>query len=123
DISVMAHPTAEYAGSTYEGNGVLSIYYRGFSDGLLTLRVQGVMDSDGHFSDLYVLSDEGFVPPFTVLTLVRKGLGAYLNSVEYKAENAGAELAWDYLKRAINGGNGQTMCEAYLVLDSYIYRF
>lgn len=120
NIFVLAHPTAEYVGSEYQGNGTLDIYYHGFPKGLLTLRVQGTVDDKGYFDSLYPRSDDGFVPPFTMLGMMRSALAAYLRSASDNAEDPDARRALDYLANALANGNGRTISEAYLIAESYL---
>lgn len=119
-ISVLAHPTAQYVRSEYQGNGKLDIYYRGFPEGLLVLRVQGTVDDDGYFESLYPQSDNGLVPPFTMLSMMRSALAAYVRSALENAKDEDARRALGYLANALANGNGRTISEAYLIAESYL---
>lgn len=116
-ISFFAHPTASYIGSEYEGNGVVAIYYEGFT-GTHILRVRGKVNGYGVFSDLTVLSDTSSVPPFMMVTLLRKGLAAYASQ---EAKNTTKDVSAFILKhtqQALQSGDGETMCETTLMIAS-----
>lgn len=124
NIHVLAHPSAKYVSSSYQGNGVLSITYRsGLTGDYLTLRVQGEVNNDGHFKNLYVLSDGGFVKPFTVVSFVRSTVAAYVNRASSQAQNAETRQMLEKLYPLIASGNGQSLCEAMLKAESYLRNF
>lgn len=117
NISTLAHPTAKFLGSTYEGNGVITIYYRGF-EGNRVLRIQGSLDYSGNFDDLSVISDNGYVAPFTAVSMMRELLGESMNDWVSNADSSLERTGASMLQEAVRRGNGETMCEAYLFLAS-----
>lgn len=113
-ISKCAHPTAAYTGSSHDGNGVLTIYYKGILGGNHAMRVYGSLDSSGLFDNLVVLSDSGSIAPFVAVGVLRNWLANYLEELANNADSPEKEWLLREGVDALRSGNGETMCEFFL---------